>query len=222
VRGGKDLDYENLSVVRRELAAAHQAFSQFEIAETTSSVMSSWEDFLSSFGRALGKLIMLGMQDQRSAAIAYQLKNASQKDDEGLVYLREARNVREHGLEPPSTYFHSYTSVAGGAIAVSGNSTNIVLRGNTVNGKPVGDFVLNTKEGKPTILSGKPIAPVKFVPASVRLKKITNPEKKTKVFTPPQTVFGQAVDRGNPISLSRHALKGLDEKFDQIIQAITF
>ena len=52
------------------------------------------------FSRALGKLIKLSNDDPRSKAFGYRRRNAARKDDEGLVFLREARNVDEHGLEP--------------------------------------------------------------------------------------------------------------------------
>ncbi len=89
-----------IEIVLYELKKAQRDREELSKAVIGGDLRRSWESFLQNFSRALGKLIKLSNDDPRSKAFGYRRRNAARKDDEGLVFLREARNVDEHGLEP--------------------------------------------------------------------------------------------------------------------------
>ena len=165
-------------------------------------------------------MISYAIQSTELRSWGHKLKQASNKDDPGLVYLREARNVAEHGLEPFARFEDAFVSVANGAFAISGNS-NVYFSGNIVNGVDTGIFNLSTNNGKIEDIIGKPNTAISESPAKINLVAVTNPEKKNLRVEPPNSIFGQVIFEGSPKSLAGLALNGLQERFKDFRDQLT-
>ncbi len=172
-------------------------------ATSASELRNSWEAFLASFSRAIGRLISFSSDDPGSRVWSHRLKNASNKDDPGLLFLRVARNTVEHGLEAFAEFRSPAVVVGGTSIAVEGNGSFSFV-GNFVNGRPMGDFRLETSAGKVASLEGQPRVPIYEVPAHVVLKPVMNEDKKI-VVPVPKSLMGRAIESEKPVDLASEA-----------------
>lgn len=176
---------------------------------SASDLRDAWEDFLGAFGRCIGRLISFGQKHEISRGWAHRLKNASAGDDEGLYFLREARNHVEHGLTPFADFSDSYVDIGGGFIALGGNSS-VKVKNCSINGVPTGDFEVSAENGKVKRFSGSPSVPMYEVPASVRLKDVKNAEN-GRVAIVPKSLKGIEITSDRPDDLALIATTCLSE-----------
>lgn len=178
-------------------------------AKTGRDLRDSWEEFLHNYNRSLGKLIHLAKSRTETRGLGHRIKNASQKDDEGLVFLREARNQDEHGLEPSAEYEDGVTNLFG-AIALGPNCRDIKLSNCKVNGQETGTLVVDTDEtGRISRLQATDPVLASFRPASITLKEIVSGEKRS-TFPVPKSLNGQLLSRADPAELAKFALQFLE------------
>ncbi|GLT12320.1 hypothetical protein ACFQFQ_07085 [Sulfitobacter porphyrae] len=206
----KKVDWDEFNY---RLEKAKSCFDRIASADTGVDLRRSWEEFVNAFGLTIGWLISNGMNFKVTRGWAHKLKNHSSKDDEGLLYLREARNHTEHGLTPFSDFREAFVGV-GGIGPVSGTSSvhysnNIVIRGGVaVN---TGTFSLETKNGNLTKLSGAPNTHITENLANVRLLPIYNPKKKLTVRVPTH-IGGKRLSASNPEEFANLAIEYIEEK----------
>ncbi len=192
--------------IERHLRHAQTSLEKLVLAADGSELRDCWEAFLVDFSSAIGKMIAFAQREVTSRPFGHKLKNASRFDDEGLVFLREARNVAVHGLEPFADFTNPSVNISG-AILMSGNSS-AAFSNTYINGVNIGNFSIETKNGRVNRISGRPNTQISEVPASIKLKPVKNPEK--KAITPvPTSVFGIKVEGGSPDHLAKTALDGL-------------
>lgn len=201
----------------RCLERAERALLQVENAMVPSDLRESWEDFLEAFSKAIGKLISLSKSEQASRSFGHKLKNASASDDEGLVFLREARNTDVHGLEPSASYEAGLTTLFG-AFGLGPNCTDCYFSDNVINGGNTGTFIISTDEfGKICkLVSDSPIF-AHYTPASIMLKSVYSSEKK-KSFGVPSSLNGSNLKNGSPLELGRVAIDFLETKIEEFKQ----
>lgn len=195
-----------ISEVNRHLKKTEESAKLIENATVGIVIRDCWEDFVNNFGLTIGKLISAGMKNDNYRPLAYKLKNASNKDDPGLCFLREARNVLHHGLMPFADFEEAYSAV-GGIAKIGGNST-VHFSDNIVNGVNTGTFSLTTENGKIVKIDGNPNIDLFYAPAQVVLQPLHNEEKR-KTVPVPSTVFGEQLVEPLPIDLVRKATHGL-------------
>lgn len=195
---------ENLEEVVRNLEKTRRAVGAIRVSNTAESLRDAWEDFLTSFHRTIGRIISKSLQSKEMRAWGHKLKNASSQDDEGLVYLREARAHTEHGLTPFARFSDPAVILGNGVFHIGGNSS-ITFSNCSINGLPVGNFRLETREGKLKSVSGEPKLPMYEAGASVALQPIHNPEKRQS-FSPPKTIKGIALESADPLKLAETSL----------------
>lgn len=198
------MEKENLEEVIRNLEKTRRAVGAIRVSNTAESLRDAWEDFLTSFHRTIGRIISKSLQSKETRAWGYKLKNASTRDDEGLVYLREARAHTEHGLTPFARFADPAVLFGNGAFRIEGNSS-VTFSNYTIYGMPTGDFRLETSEGKLKSVSGNPKLPMYQAGASVELQPIHNPEKRQS-FSPPKTINGIALESADPLKLAETSL----------------
>lgn len=195
--------------INRHLEKAKQTCALISGADSSEKLRSSWEDYLHAFHRTIGRLISFGIEAPETRAWGYKLKNASDGGDEGLTFLREARAHAEHGLTPFADFADPSVRVAGGLVSVGGNSS-VTFVGNYVNGKPMGDFQLETAHGRVKQLSGTPLVSLEERDAEISLLPIKSDQKKKSVPVP-KTVNGRALKLDDPVSLATESLEALKE-----------
>jgi len=140
----------------------------------------------------------------------------STKNDEGLVYLREARNSAEHGLGPFAQFSDPAVNIVGMA-KFSGNSF-VHISNCTVNGVKTGTFSLSIEGGKVKNVTGTPNTRIHETPAAVYLVPIHSMEKK-RTFPVPKSVMGKPIGNGSPeklANLGMQALEGILEEFKEL------
>lgn len=198
-----------LSEVDHFLQRAKDANDQMINAQIGRDFRNSWEDFLINFQRSIGRLISFGMGDKRSRGWAHRLKRASTSDDEGLVYLRKARNCLEHGLVPSAHVTDPFVSL-GGFAALRGTHEQR-FEDNFVNGKNTGRFTISVDEnGRVTKLEGEVNADVIELPGKIALATI-RPDDEKKAYAPPKSVWGDALHQGSAEDISLKSLVGIDQ-----------
>jgi len=207
-------DQNNLAEVQRYLDNATRALTCIENAETADELRNAWEDFLGHFGRCIGRQISYGLNNPRSKAWANRLKNASTKDDPGLVFLREARNAIEHGLTPFAEFGEPAVHIGGNFVRLEGGSS-ISMIDCTFNGIPTGNFHVTTSGGRVESVSGEPNVPIQEVPRSIRLVAIENAEKGITVGIP-TVLSGDAFQSRRPDDLARLGVKFLRSSLSEL------
>lgn len=206
---------KQMQEVMRCLKKAEIASRCVSTSKTGHDLRDSWEDFLEEFGKAIGKCISWAKQDARTKAHGHMLKNLSTKDDEGLVFLREARNATVHGLEPSAGYEDGITSLFG-AFALGPNCKDISFSNNIVNGVNTGTFVVSTDEhGRISELRSDGPVLGNFAPAHIRLKTIVSEEKK-KEYKIPQVLAGKRLKEPSPNELSLLAIGFLRNEITEV------
>ena len=182
-------------------------------SKDTQSLRESWKDCLDSFAKCIGWLISSSIANLSSRAWGYQLKQLSTKDDEGLVFLREARNHVHHGLTPFAGFQNPVAS-ASNFISIGGDCTvrftNVSFSG------PDGHFsvedgIVETKSGRLTQTKGIPRSMFKQHDAKIILVDIVSSEK-GQVFTVPNSLAGIPIHNQEPITLLNAARRFLEAK----------
>lgn len=199
------------------LMNVRQAASQMVSAERGSDLRRAWEAFLNEFGIAIGLLISTAISDGRSRAWGHRLKNDSSLNDEGLVFLREARNHIHHGVTPFANFADPFVGI-GGMVALGGNSeahfsnNYIVNNGRAIN---TGTFSVKAHNGKIISIEGSPNTSILEVATSVTLQPIQS-EQKRKTVAVPATIGGRVLKRDDPNDLSLKAIEVLSAKAQEL------
>lgn len=198
--------------ITRYLSYTCKACDDTMNAETGESLRVAWEAYVDNYGKTIDRLINAGMSEASTRPWAHRLRQASSKTDEGLQYMREARNVSQHGLIPFGQYEDGKVVLGHNGIAFSGSCRNVTISNFRENGQTiVGDTItFSAENGKMINLNGERPSVMREVPAEVRLGPISNPEKK-KTVPFPATVMRHRVTQGSPKSLANAALDALKE-----------
>ncbi|MGG7567058.1 hypothetical protein ACQ5SO_12965 [Rhodovulum sp. DZ06] len=193
--------------VEFRLAALKKSVGALQAAEEHGDLRPLWEDFLFSFGRAIGKCISFGMSNSLGKKVGYRLKNASTKDDEGLVYLREARNAAEHALEQSAQYKRGMLALGQKRPLIQFAGANVDMKDSSIDGA-LHDFRGRVDENGLTRVEAGLAPFASIVPAKVILEPIYN-EEKGKTFPVPQSVWGEALAHDDVIDFAAKAERGL-------------
>lgn len=206
---------KHLKEIQRSLHYTTISFEQIGSSQTGEELRRAWENYVDQFGKTIGQLITAANSEQATKGWGHRLKQSSAHDDEGLVYLREARNVSQHGLVPFGDYFEPSVVIGNGAISIGGTSKNITISNITENGvKIVGSPInFDTRNGRIEKFRGHRPSRMRELPAQVRLGTITSEQKK-KSFHFPKSVKGKPLDDTAPLTLARVALRVLTEIVD--------
>src|SRR6056297_1964017 len=158
----------------RHKEKAEEALASLRSATTSGELRDAWEDFLGAFARTLGRLIKFAMETERTRAWAHRLKNASQKDNDVLVYLREARNSAEHGLEPQFATKPRTSTLGGFLDFEEGSSGNVHIESCSFEGVAVGLLKAEVEDGLVKEQIGDTVLPVGVSAAEITLQPIIN------------------------------------------------
>lgn len=199
---------------------AWKAVSGIKAAESGDQLRKEWENLVQSFGRTVERLVTISKLRPATKSWGYRLYNLTDGHDEGLSYLREARNVAQHGIEPFAHFSDPVVDI-GGVIGCADvkNATivgNMVSKGSQV--YPIGDFNFDAEGGKIKRLIGQPLVPIIEKPAEVKLVPVTNPQN-GKYRIVPSTILGRPLMPGSPLSLAEEAgrcLRQLIKEWDDL------
>lgn len=213
-----EIKREYLAEIQRWVSKTEAAVEAIKSAQSRMDLRDSWENFLGYFSKALGKMITAAQKEKVSKTWGHVLRNQYQKDDPGLVFLREARNVAEHGLEPFADFEDPKTIVGEGGIALVGSCTNIRIQNCSFNGVPSGNFTVSTENGKITKIKGapNPHLPIEEKNAEIRLVTVINPEKKNQEYPVPKSLNGKDIEMKRPLSLAQAAADFLEMKLNEL------
>lgn len=203
-------DFEEID---RHFEKTRRALDAIKAADAATELRDAWEEFLTSFHRAIGRIIASSIKNSDTRGWGHKLKNASSGGDEGLSYLREARAHAEHALTPFARFREPSVSIGGNAIGIGGNSS-VTFVGSSVNGMPVGDFSIETKNGRIHKLNGQPKMPVVQKSASVTLVDIVSTEKR-QTYSVPTKILGQALKSNKPEELANVGLRALEKLYSE-------
>ncbi|WP_120499626.1 hypothetical protein [Roseovarius sp. EL26] len=199
--------HEELEEVRYYVERTRQNYGHIEAADTAQTLRDAWEDFLGSFSKAIGKMIGYGKLDPNLRPWANKLKNASTKDDEGLLYLREARNCVEHGLKPFAKFEDPLVDVAGVMDIKNGN---VIITNCNFNSQPIDQLYLNVQQGRVTEKAGCEAVSITEHAADVLLAPVYN-EEKGKEYPVPTMIGGNTIVSKTPTKFAHLAMSKLDE-----------
>lgn len=209
-----DAQETKMREVQRYLALTKKSVESMRHSSNASQLRNAWEDFLGNFARTIGRLISFAIEADSSRAWGHKLKNRSSKDDPGLLFLREARNAVEHGLEPFADFYEPNVSIGGGFFELEGNSS-VEFSNCAINGLPMGNFNLKASYGKVVSVEGKPNVPIYEMPSNIKLKTINNAKKRVSVPVP--TRIGDAsIEKGNPTDLASKGTSELESLVEQL------
>lgn len=200
--------------IERHLTDCKESLAKLAVAADGRELRKAWEDFLFSFHRTMGRTITLALSQAESKEWGHRLKRASAHDDEGLVFLREARAAAEHALEPFAQFDDPLVRIGGNAIVRSGNSSATFV-GNKRNGRDMGDFTISTTQGRVNKVSGTPRIHIQEVPATIRLTPIWSDEKR-KTFPPPKSIDGIILNEMRPHDLASVAFQFIESRLGQL------
>jgi hypothetical protein len=199
--------------IKRHIKLAEEFVSKIGIAQNSEELRNSWEGFLSEFARSMGRIIKYSTSASTELKTwGYRLKTDYNANDAGLVYLREARNVAEHGLIPFAEFIDAAVNI-GGCLTVIGGSSNIIFSNNFVNGTNTGNFEVAVKEGKILNVQGRINTPITNIPTRVNLHAVRNPEKNNRTYPPPDSIFKVKLNTGDAASLASAAMDGLNRTY---------
>lgn len=199
--------YEELAEVKRYVARAENDYKKIITSETGSELRDAWEDYLNNFQRSIHKMISYGKIDPNLRGWAHKLLNASTKDDEVLIYIRQARNSIEHGLEPFAEFTNASVNLNGLGYFENGN---IFISNSVINNRAVQSLNVTIKDGKVKQRLGDESFPITESPASINLKSVYNEEKK-ETFPVPKITSEEGERSFTPSELSKLAMEKLKE-----------
>lgn len=195
---------EQIEEVEHHLLNMRHALAQMDSATSATDLRNAWEGYLASFSRAIGRLIAFGKKDLRSREWSGLLKRASENDDPGLLYLREARNTVEHPREAFATFRDPLLRVGDVPLFSGPGKAAMTFQNCIVNGRPTGDFHIETQAGRVISLKGAPLVSVVEVPASVLLDEVRTNKGKTVVPVPDGIMRRKIISR-KPVELAERA-----------------
>lgn len=193
-----------LKDINDQIAYAERALSDLASAQLILEVRGAWESYLIRFSRAIGKLISVAIKNPATKIFGHKLKNKSENDDPGLSYLREARNVDDHGIEMPSAKYSPASFNASNVVFFDENS-NLGIKNITLEGKDFGSISAQKSALGDFRLEISPEFAVAVTPAKIALQTVHNPEKRLTVAVP-VSVFGVDLTEGTALELAEKSL----------------
>ena len=191
-------------------------------ANTAQELRRQWEKFLNAFGTSLGFMISVSVENPNIRAWGYKLKNLSNGGDEGLAFLREARNHVQHGIRPFADFKNPSTSY-GNIIQISGNSevyfSNNYISDGRGNFSPLDNFHMKVSNGRIESFEGGGRNRMIENPASVKLCDVRNPQKR-KTFVVPTHINQKILKVGDPGDLAAKAFEFLREKEARLLEIL--
>jgi hypothetical protein len=189
------MDPRGIELAREELAEAKEAFSLFQTAPDYETANDQWRRFLGASARVFEKLKTASKSDEHS-----QRWFASQQNlrfsDPLLIYIREARNSSEHGLEP-------YTELKKGSAQITAKGSTHIQR-------------ITVHERGLRIVSSNPEAlRVKVELAQTRLVRVYS-EKLSRWFETPEEHLGTPVDGTDPNAVASLTIAFLEDLVQQV------
>jgi len=204
----------NLKEISRYAERSSHTLARLHAAKTADDQRNAWEDFLSHFAQYIGRLISFGMEDEKTRPWANRLKNAS-TNDSGLRFLRVARNVVQHGLEPVAVFNERSIDIGPGGVHFEG-SGSIEIKDCVFNGVPSGNFSLISDKGRVASLVGEPTIPIYEVPANICLVPVKT--EKGEMVDVPANLMGIETIRGSPIELAQAGIKFLNNSYEELLK----
>lgn len=180
-----------------------------ENAVTADDIRNAWERFLSNYSRTIGRLIDIGKADRKTVRWSQSLKELSNGKDEGMNFLREARNHVEHGITPFAKFGSSRTSI--GPDIVVGEARSITIHNCIMtgyDGQPAYIDHFHSKKGRIQQAAMTANIRPKIEPGDVQLLPIYSPRKK-KTIAVPKAIAGNPLTAQKPIELMKAAVEDL-------------
>lgn len=202
--------------LQRNMKKVSSAYDRMAQAHHVSDLRDAWEEFLFSHHRTIGKMITIAMSKAPSRAWGHQLKNLSTKDDEGLVFLREARAQAEHGVEPFADFHPAGFSIANVVSLGAGSQLRLVV--GDLNGERV-DAVFTASDENTLEVEGQFRGKVSPIASKIKLLPIKSLEKR-KTFPVPKSLAGNKVTADNPMSIATAALTHLRERELELVELV--
>ncbi len=207
-----------LSEIARDAEKVWRARESLDGATDAIHLREAWESFLEAFRKGMYRLIKVGSKHTASKPWANRLKNEFTKNDQGLIFLREARNATEYGLEPSADYQHASVDIPG--FGQLGGSVDFGLDGAVIidNGD-VRAFGSNARiqleNGVIKSLSGIPHGGAVQNPAEISLRDIQS-ETKNETFKVPTRLAGQELRESSPQEIAHVAAIFFNTKFIEL------
>lgn len=166
---------------RVRLADAQDAFAEVQASRDFECFRAAWSKFLISCN---GVVAILETSAAKCSASRQWFEAGVQdrKEDQLLSYMREARNVEEHGIEPVAEYHPE-------ALAIGGGGEGVIRR----IGFGPGRMIVETGPWR-----GDPPA-LEYVPPHARLIAVTN--RRGKILEVPQYHRGEQLTDQSPAVL---------------------
>jgi hypothetical protein len=176
------MDKAAVDAARACLERARDDLGGMRNADSFAKLEKAWSDFLVMANRVYAKLEQ-GAKVNGTSRGWFGRKKHERRKDPLLSYIKNARDVDEHGLQ-------RITEQAAGRIGVNFPAGTVVKRG----------FVKNTGSGIEmgfTFEDPNTAVAVHVVPSSVKLVKVTN---HGDLYQPPETHMGRPVPRIHPVA----------------------
>lgn len=209
-------DANAVQEIQRYLTKAKGHREEIIRASNAEDLRDAWEEFLGDFGRTLNKLISAALNNPDSRPWGHKLKNVSSHGDEGLVYLREARNTLEHGLSAFAELREPSVDILG-LVRSSGGET--IISNSIVGDRHIAMAYAKIENGRVKQSVGFRPLDIRQNPAEIRLVPIYSQEKK-RTFIVPRSLGGRKISPNNPTQLANFALEeivGLISEFKENI-----
>lgn len=189
-------------------------------ADTANELRQAWRNFLYSFAESIGWMISAAGKSSEAKVWGHKLKNASQKDDEGLVFLRIARNHVSHGLTDfadfcdRSAQYDRFISMAGNQNISFHNNVVVDVNGNT---RALDNFDLKLRDGKIVWFNGTGRDNFFEHRASIKLREIYSEQEKMTACVP-ETIDGKVISKNDPLDMAYKAENFVRSKSAELYQ----
>lgn len=207
-----------LQDITAQVGYAQRALNDLKSAKLEVEVRDAWETYLMRFSRAIGKLISSAIKNPSTKEFGHQLKNNSTKNDQGLLYLREARNVDDHGIDLPAAKY-SPASFDASNILVFDENTDVTVGKIVIDGKDMGGLRASRRASGDFFIQKSDDLAVTVEAAKVALQTVHNPEKNLKVDVP-ASVFDVELTEGTALELAEKSLfhlRAVVAEYEQLI-----
>ncbi len=170
------------------LEKARASLQRVEASKNFKEFLPAWMDLLTDL-HGIYTPLEQGAKVSPQSRQWYGQKKEECRKDALLLYLNQARNADEHGIEPIAKHEPGHLSV--GAPGESVHARKLIIRDGTM----IGDFI--NVDGKPPTVTQ--------VPARAVLVTVKDTRFNT-TFDPPTSHLGTRVDDGSPMNVARLAL----------------
>ncbi len=210
-----------LREAERHLKKFKEAEERISAANSSIELRDAWEDALAAYTKTVGRIIAICSKHPDLKGWGNKLRNEYAKNDEGMVYLREARNFSDHALGIFSPITPSRLNFRNG-LAVVGEGVNIqgIHFSNCVHGNEKISTSFDVVSGSPSNVIGASLNDFKVSAAEVNLQPIKN-EENGKVAPVPTHFRGRVVSSSRPNELIKVAVAEVESMFEHIKDALS-